>query len=858
MQIKRTYFPLFIFTQLLIIFYPSSTKGTTLENKNYIIGVDAGTESVRVGIFNSRGDLVKSASVSYPTEFPNPSWAEQHPNDWWDSLADACKIIMSPIISDQSMPIIEPSDITGIAVDSTACSVVLLDQNHDPLRPCLLWMDCRSAEQCSEIYKLGKFNPSLNVNCGGNGPLSAEWMIPKSLWVKQNEPHIWNKARYICEKQDFFNLKLTGRLCSSGCNVAARWHWNAQKACEEQHINPNAGRPLELLKSIRLEDLNDKWPSECVAMGDLVGRLSQEAALHLGLPPNIPVTQGGPDAYVGMIGLGCVEPGELSLITGSSHLHLAVSEKPTTSKGIWGAYNGAPLMGLCFAEGGQSSTGSVISWARRILDSNRRNLSNDIEGLPPLTYEQLDSEAREVRMGCDGVICLETFQGARTPETDPLARGSFLGLSLAHTRGHIWRSIMEAVCFGTKAAIDALNEAGHGAREIKIAGGATRSDLWLQMHADVTGLPVVVTHYDNAPLLGSALLAGVGAGLFDSDDSNNNDDDIHTKYQSILKKVRRGIQSMVRISKRIEPNPEAVKFYEKIYLQYRMATKAVKEISHSLATGQLNTGNNNGKSSKEPLRLPTDWHIVPSLLAADFGNLALEAKFCKMSGASWIHVDICDGGALCHGSLTVGPQTIAAIRRDNPDLNIDVHVVSRNPNALIASMAAAGATRFIFQYENILEHNSPQEALNESIRLAKEIRSHGMLCGVCIAPNTSLSVVLPLLNVRIEELDSSLQSPLIDMIDILAVNPGFGGQTFDVNAIEKVKVVKALQYPPRHIAVDGGINVVDTAALCANAGANMLIAGTSIFGNNRISESGPRLIQENMEVLKKIFISNYC
>jgi ribulose kinase len=112
----------------------------------------------------------------------------------------------------------------------------------------------------------------------------------------------------------------------------------------------------------------DKWPIDCVAMGDIVGPLSEAAARHLGLPDSgIPVTQGGPDAYVGMIGLGSIDSGELSLITGSSHLHLAISDSPLTAKGIWGAYRGAPLIGLCFAEGGQSSTGSVVAWMKRLL-----------------------------------------------------------------------------------------------------------------------------------------------------------------------------------------------------------------------------------------------------------------------------------------------------------------------------------------------------------------------------------------------------------------------------------------------------------------------------------------------------------
>jgi ribulose kinase len=355
--------------------------------------------------------VISSSAVPWITTYPHPGWAEQNPDEWWSAFGVACK---------EACKNIDPSDILGIAVDTTACSVVALDDSFRPVRPALLWMDARSAQQCANILKLGRGDPALKVNCDGNGPLSAEWMIPKSLWLKHEEPDTWKRATFICEKQDYFNYKMTGRFCASSCNVAARWHWNAEEACRSS--DSYQGRPISLLEKIDLSDLNDKWPSECVAMGDIVGRLTSQAAAHLGLSAGIPVTQGGPDAYVGMIGLGCIKKNELSLITGSSHLHLAISEHPATADGVWGAYKGAPLLGLCFAEGGQSSTGATVSWAKRLM-----NDYNGTFNAGSLTYKHLDDEASLVPIGAEGLICLETFQGSRTPVTDPLARGAILG-----------------------------------------------------------------------------------------------------------------------------------------------------------------------------------------------------------------------------------------------------------------------------------------------------------------------------------------------------------------------------------------------------------------------------------------------
>eukprot|EP00960_Hanusia_phi_P069489 767102-Hanusia_phi.AAC.10 len=153
------------------------------------------------------------------------------------------------------------SRIKAMCVDTTCCTVVALDDQNKPLRPALLWMDCRAAEQASQILqKCKKYEKETSaarsliaVNCDGNGPISAEWMLPKALWIKDKEPEVWMKSSTICEYQDFINLKLTGTLCASSCNAAARWHWNGQAAVETE--DGSGGRPFELLRAVELEDL---------------------------------------------------------------------------------------------------------------------------------------------------------------------------------------------------------------------------------------------------------------------------------------------------------------------------------------------------------------------------------------------------------------------------------------------------------------------------------------------------------------------------------------------------------------------------------------------------------------------------
>ncbi|EKX38347.1 hypothetical protein GUITHDRAFT_158505 [Guillardia theta CCMP2712] len=427
--------------------------------------VDGGTESIRAAMFDVKGNMLGQFAAPYETRHPHPGWAEQDPDEWWQSMGKA-----------------------ALCVDTTCCTVVALDDHKKPLRPALLWMDCRAAEQASEILSRCKDYEKENgitksliaVNCDGNGPISAEWMLPKALWIKAKEPEVWKKSSTICEYQDFINLKLTGTLCVSSCNAAARWHWNGREAVEK--ADGTGGRPLELLRAIDLEDLQEKWPTRCLAMGQVIGKITKAAADHLQLAEHVDIVQGGPDAFVGMVGLGCVAPGLLGLITGSSHLHVAVTSEARTAKNMWGAYVGAPLPGLCFVEGGQSSTGSVMRWSKSLISGK------DEEGME---YKDYDLMAANVSVGCDGLVALETFQGSRTPTTDPTARGALVGLTLSHRKQHVWRAFLESVCYGTRACIDGLSSAGVEFREIKMAGGVTRSQLWLQMHADVTGLPVV-------------------------------------------------------------------------------------------------------------------------------------------------------------------------------------------------------------------------------------------------------------------------------------------------------------------------------------------------------------------------------
>lgn len=492
----------------------------------YFLTADGGTGSIRARIYDLSGNCIASEAVPYETHFSSGARAEQQPDDWWRCFVSASRKAVAKSGVDSSQ-------IESIALATTCCSVVALDENGDPLRPAIIWMDVRAGEEADAVLATG--DQAVMVNGAGKGPVSAEWMIPKALWIRRHEPKIFDRAHTICEYQDFMTMKLTGERVGSLSNVSLRWHYSTDRG----------GWPISLIEELGLGALKDKWPGSVVAAGDFIGTLSKKAADELGLSTSVKVVQGGVDALVGIIGLGVAKPGQLALITGSSHLQYGVTDKPIFAHGIWGAYDNAIYPGRYLVEGGQTSTGSIVEWLGRLMNGT-------------MDLDELNRKAAELEPGSDGLIVQDHFQGNRTPYTDSLSRGAIIGLTLAHEPYHVFRAIMEGISFGTRLILDTMAEAGFRGEEITIGGGASASPLWLQIHADTAGLPVVVPASRDAPSVGAAVLAAKGAGHFDSIDE--------------------GIAAMVKPGMRIEPRKRESALYNEIYARYRALYPALKSL----------------------------------------------------------------------------------------------------------------------------------------------------------------------------------------------------------------------------------------------------------------------------------------
>ncbi len=482
----------------------------------YFLAADGGTESLRVRIYDVHGTCLASHAEPYETVFSPGARAEQNPEDWWTSLCKATRACLADagVSGDQ---------IEAMAYATTCCTVVALDKAGKPLRPALLWMDVRADKEAEAVLATG--DSRLRLNSDGAGPVSAEWMIPKALWIKRNEPDVYDAAATICEYQDYLTLRLTGERCASLNNVGLRWHY----------ANRDGGWAESLVTALGMGDLVEKWPSRVAAPGEVVGTLTTDAAEALGLSTKTKLVQGGADALIGMIGLGVSQPGQLCLITGSSHLQFGVTEHPFHAPGMWGAYADIVYPDRYIIEGGQTSTGSIINWLRRFVGGE-------------FDFDEMNRKAAALPPGSEGLIVQDHFQGNRTPYTDALSRGAITGLTLAHEPHHVFRAIMEGISMGTRAILDSFAKGGYVGSEMVAGGGATNSDLFMQIHADTAGIPVRIPASTDGPSLGSAILAAYGAGHFDTIDD--------------------GIAAMVKPGRVIDPNPAAVKAYEEIYARY--------------------------------------------------------------------------------------------------------------------------------------------------------------------------------------------------------------------------------------------------------------------------------------------------
>ena len=511
-------------------------------NPPYFLAIDAGTEAVKAALFDANGRRVALGSRSYATSFPHSGWAEQDPDEWWTCLTGAVRDCMAGAgLNSRTMP---PGTIAGMSADATTSTLVPMGADGKPLRKAILWMDVRSAPQAEAIFATG--HPTLDYCLSG---VNAEWMLPKVLWLKENEPDTYHNMAVLLEFTDWIAYRLTGRTVLNIDTVTQRWFYRA----------PSGGWPADFYAQAGMPDLVAKLDVDVARIGEVVGTLTTAAAEALGLPPGIPVAAGGGDAFIGLLGQGVTGPGDMGVVMGSSNVMSALAEEEFHAPGIFGGFPEALIPGLSLVEAGQVSTGSILSWFRRNFG---HGAEVDAAAKGVSFYQLLDEEAAAVPLGANGLIVLDYFQGNRSPHTDAYARGAIWGLSLQSGRAEVFRALMEGIAYGMADILDTFAANDFTVERVIASGGAARSPLFMQIYADVSGVSITTTREAEASLLGSAVVAAVGAGAYA---------DLATASAA-----------MVTVDRQYHPDPERHSAYRYYVQKYRDTYRQLRPLMREM------------------------------------------------------------------------------------------------------------------------------------------------------------------------------------------------------------------------------------------------------------------------------------
>ncbi|NQU07277.1 MAG: FGGY-family carbohydrate kinase [Candidatus Abyssubacteria bacterium] len=492
-----------------------------------VLGVDVGTGSVRAGLFSLKGKMLGVGECPIKVFRPKPDFVEQSSENIWCAGGRAIRQCLRRAGA-------KPQDVAGLSFDAT-CSLVALDTADKPItvsstgraeQNVIMWMDHRATDQTERINATRH-----RVLRYVGGKLSPEQEPPKLLWIKENLPRTWKNAGKFLDLADFMVYAATGNDVRSLCTVVCKWTYLGH---ERKH-----GRwDMSFFREVGLEDLFDggRAGASVRPMGTFAGPLTEPAARALGLRPGIAVGVGIIDAHAGGVGvLGGAPAGNgprarsvervLALIGGTSSCHMATTSKRVFVKGVWGPYYGAMIPGMWLLEGGQSATGGLIDHV--IADSAAAgDLAKVAKAERKTPYEVLNAIVKRIkrREGNGPEITrdlhvLPYYHGNRSPNADPYARGMVDGLSLdrsLETLAKRYYATVQAVAYGTRHIIEALNAKGLSIDRIHACGGGTKNPLWLQEHADITGCDIVLSREPEAMLLGTAMLAAVAAGAYSS------------------------------------------------------------------------------------------------------------------------------------------------------------------------------------------------------------------------------------------------------------------------------------------------------------------------------------------------------
>jgi len=503
---------------------------------NYLLGIDVGTTGCKALLVAEDGRVAASTTSEYPMSTPQPLWAEQDPEDWWQVARRSIARVLTEAKA-------TGSDVAGIGLTGQMHGLVLLDAHGDVLRPCIMWNDQRTAAQCEAITRQLGVKQLLELT--GNVVLPG-FTAPKIAWVRDNEPQVYSRIASVLLPKDYLRYRLTGALVSdvsdaSGTSLldVARRTWSSEM--------------------VRALSINANWLPQLTESPEVSAHVSKQAAAETRLVAGTPVVGGAGDQAAQAVGTGTVVEGIVSVTIGTSGVVFVSSDKYRCEpQGRLHAFcHAVPgkwhLMGVMLAAGGS------FRWFRDTFCEREREEAKRA-GRDP--YDLLTEAASKIPAGSEGLLFLPYLSGERTPYSDANARGVFFGLSLRHTRAHLARAVLEGVTFGLRDSLELVRALGIPTREVRATGGGASSGLWRQIVADIFASPIATVNVTEGAAYGAALLAGAGAGVYAS--------------------VPEACQKVIRTRQQVSPGRDA-QTYAALYERYRALYPALKNEFAALA-----------------------------------------------------------------------------------------------------------------------------------------------------------------------------------------------------------------------------------------------------------------------------------
>jgi xylulokinase len=463
---------------------------------NFFLGIDVGTSGVKAALVDEKGDVRETTTTPLPLSTPQPGWAEQNPQDWWGSTVRAITKLLHKTR-------VGPTKIAAIGLSGQMHSSVFLDKKNGVIRPALLWCDGRTTEECRDITgRIGEKQLSEWVA----NPALEGFTLPKVLWLKKHEPAAFARLEKVVLAKDYIRYRLTGTLSTEPSDASATLMYDTAHLRWSEPVMKAMDLDLRLLPDVG-------------ASTDVLGTISRQAAKTTGLGAGTPVVGGGADNACGAVGVGLVSPGEAVASWGTSGTVLTPTNEPRVDPGMRAHTFCHVVPGTWYLMGVMLTAGGAFAWYAR-------ELAKDLPSKPDVGL-LINREAARIAVGAEGVTFLPYLQGERTPHRDASARAAFVGLSLAHTRAHMSRAVMEGICFGMRDSLEILRSLTKSIDRVLVTGGGAKSAFVRKMQADVYGLPVVRVNREEGPAYGAALLAAVGVGAFP---------DVATACQKTLKR----------------------------------------------------------------------------------------------------------------------------------------------------------------------------------------------------------------------------------------------------------------------------------------------------------------------------------